>query len=335
MKKSKKRKKFCHLSDKKRDRLEALLNSGSEQKDIAKILKVHPSTICREIKKRKKVNGVYDAEVAEHKAGVKRSNSKYAGMKIEKYPELKKRIKKELKACRSPDEIAGMLKDEKVKPRIGTNAIYKWLYSSRGQKYCRYLCTERYHKKKHKISIKRTMIPNRVSIDKRKKTRGIIHAEGDTLVSGQKTHSKAAASMVAIQKTKLMLGDRLDNMKPENMKASMLGVQKEARIDTLTMDNGIENKDHEEFGLATYFCDSHAPWQKPLVEQSIGLLRRWYIKKGTDLATVSPKRYKDMLHYFNHKKRKSLGYKSAYEMSYKHGIIKTLPSDLIAFHPRI
>jgi IS30 family transposase len=335
MKKSKKRKKFCHLSEKKRDRLEALLEGGSKLQDIAKILKVHPSTICREIKRRKRRNGVYDAEVAEKKAGVKRSNSKYAGMKIEKYPELKKRIKKELKACRSPDEIAGMLKDEKVMPKIGTNAIYKWLYSSRGQKYCKYLCTERFHKKKHKISIKRTMIPNRVSIDKRRKTRGLIHAEGDTLVSGTKTGSKAAASMVAIQKTKLMLGDRLDNMKPENMEASMINVQQEAKMDTLTMDNGIENKTHEKYGLPTYFCDSHAPWQKPLVEQSIGLLRRWYIKKGTDLATVSPKRYKEMLHYLNHKKRKSLGYKSAYEMSYKHGIIKTLPSDLIAFHPRI
>ena len=101
------------------------------------------------------------------------------------------------------------------------------------------------------------------------------------------------------------------------------------------MDNGIENKTHEKYGLPTYFCDSHAPWQKPLVEASIGLLRRWYIKKGTDLATVSKKRYKEMLHYLNHKKRKSLGYKSAYEMSYEYGIIKKLPSDRIAFQPRI
>jgi IS30 family transposase len=335
MKKSKKRKIFHHLDHKKRDRIEALLNEGHLQKDIAKILKVHPGTICREIKKRKKSNGIYDAEKAEGKAQVKRSRSKYQGMKIEKYPELRKRIEKELKACRSPDEIAGMLKVEKLAPRIGTNAIYKWLYSAQGQRYCKYLCTERYHKKKHKISVKRTMIPNRVSIDKRKKTRGLIHAEADTLVSGRKSGSRAAASMVAIQKTKLMLGDRLDNLKPKIMEASMLNAVKMVTIDTLTMDNGIENKNHERFTVSTYFCDPHAPWQKPLVEQSIGLLRRWYIKKGTDLSTVSRKRYKDMLHYFNHKKRKSLGYKSAYEASLECGIIEILPSDQIAFHPRI
>ena len=33
MKKSKNRKAFCHLNDKKRDRLEALLNEGHLQKD--------------------------------------------------------------------------------------------------------------------------------------------------------------------------------------------------------------------------------------------------------------------------------------------------------------
>ena len=131
MKKIKKRKGFCQLDYKKRDRIEALLDVGNLQKEIAKILKVDPSTISREIKRRKRKNGSYKSDTAEKKAKVKRGNSKYQGMKIEKHPELKKRIKKELKACRSPDEIAGMLKKEKVKPRIGTNAIYKWLYSNR------------------------------------------------------------------------------------------------------------------------------------------------------------------------------------------------------------
>lgn len=335
MKKIKKRKGFCQLDYKKRDRIEALLDVGNLQKEIAKILKVDPSTISREIKRRKRKNGSYKSDTAEKKAKVKRGNSKYQGMKIEKHPELKKRIKKELKACRSPDEIAGMLKKEKVKPRIGTNAIYKWLYSNRGQKYCKYLCTKRYNKKKQKKTTKREMIPNRVSIDKRPKTKGLIHAEGDTLVSGKKTGSKSAASMVALQKTKLLLGDRLDNMKPKSMEISMLRIQKEIKIDTLTMDNGIENKNHENFIVSTYFCDSHAPWQKPLVEQSIGLLRRWYIKKGTDLSSISKEKYQNMLHYLNHKKRKSLGYQSAYEMSFKYGIIKTLPSREIAFQPRI
>lgn len=326
---------FSQLTDTKRDRIEALLDAGQNQKEIAKILKVHPSTISREITTRKKENGQYDADTAAHKAGIKRSNAKYQGMKIEKHPALKQRIIAELKACRSPDEIAGMLALEKVFPTIGTNAIYKWLYSVYGGQYCRYLCTKRYRKKKQKQTTKREMIPGRISIDKRPKTKGLVHAEGDTLVSGRKTGSTAAASMVAIQKTKLLLGERLDNLKPTSMEASIVRVQEVASFDTLTMDNGIENKTHQAFGIPTYFCDPHAPWQKPLVEQSIGLLRRWYIKKGTDLTLVPPEQYQNMLHYLNHKKRKSLGYKSAYEASFETGIIKVLPSAEIAFHPRI
>lgn len=324
---------FSQLTDKKRDRIEALLDAGNSQKEIAKILKVNPSTISREIAKRKKEDGSYDADTAVHKAGIKRSNSKYQGMKIERNPTLKKRIIAELKECRSPDEIAGMLRQEKI--HIGTNAIYKWLYCVYGQQYCKYLCTKRYRKKKQTQTTKREMIPNRMSIDKRPKKRGLVHAEGDTLVSGRKTGSLAAASMVALQKTKLLLGDRLDNLKPTSMEASMIRVQKVAAFDTLTMDNGIENKTHEQYGISTYFCDPHAPWQKPLVEQSIGLLRRWYIKKGSDLSQVSPQEYQEMLHYLNHKKRKSLGYKSAYEASFACGIISTLPRSEIAFHPRI
>ncbi len=228
-----------------------------------------------------------------------------------------------------------MLQDEKVQNRVRVNTIYKWLYSVYGQQYCKYLCTRRQKKKLQKRAPKREMIPNRVSIDLRPQTRGLIHAEGDTLVSGRKTGSLAAASMVVIQKSKLLLGDRLDDMKPCSMEASMLRVQTEATFDTLTMDNGIENKTHECYGVDTYFCDAHAPWQKPLVEQSIGLLRRWYIKKGTDLSLVSPQQYQDMLHYLNRKKRKSLGGKSAYEASFACGIISSLPSALIALQPRI
>lgn len=327
--------KFSQLTNKNRDRIEALLDAGSSQKEIAKILKVHPSTISREIGGRKKEDGIYDADTAAHKAGVTRSNSKYQGMKIEKYPELKKRIISELKRCRSPYEIEVILTEERTYPGSSTSAIYKWLYSVYGQQYCKYLCTKRYRKKKQKQTTKREMIPQRVSIDKRPKKRGLIHAEGDTLVSGRKTGSLAAASIVAIQKTKLLLGDRLDNLKPTNMEASMIRISRDAHFDTLTMDNGIENRTHKKYGVSTYFCDPHAPWQKPLVEQSIGVLRRWFVKKGTDLSLVSPQEYQDMLHYLNHKKRKSLGGKSAYEESFARGIISTLPSSEIAVHPRI
>jgi len=61
------------------------------------------------------------------------------------------------------------------------------------------------------------------------------------------------------------------------------------------------------------------------VENNIGLTRRWFLPKGTDLATVSEDTFQSMLHVLNHKYRKSLGYQSAYELTQGRGIIKKIP----------
>jgi transposase, IS30 family len=241
-------------------------------------------------------------------------------MKVEKNTPLQKRIILELKEGRSPDEIAGMLRDEGLD--IGKDAIYKWLYSVYGESYCKYLCTRRKRKKKQKKKTVRTLIPNRVALEWRPEEG--IHAEGDTLVSGRK--STAAASMIVIQTTKLMSGNRLDSMKSEEMLNSVNSILKKlALVDDITMDNGIENRLHEQFLIPSFFCDPHSPWQKPLVEQSIGMLRKWCLPKGTDLATVTEGAYQNCLNFLNHKKRKSLGYKSAYEVSLEYGIISEIP----------
>ena len=83
------RKAFTHLDFRARDRIEALWKKGHTQVEIAGILGVHKSTVSREIQVRKKEDGEYKADVAQHKAGVQRSNSKHQGMKIEKHQWLK------------------------------------------------------------------------------------------------------------------------------------------------------------------------------------------------------------------------------------------------------
>ena len=153
--KRKKKRHFRHLKQFDRDRIEALLNAGHKQEEIAKILDFDAGAISREINKRKRKNGKYLALTAQRKARAKRLNSKHPGMKLEENPELREQVIQGLKDHRSPDEIAGRMKRKKQNPRVGTNAIYKWLYSARGQAYCPLLCTKRYRKHKQKKKRKR------------------------------------------------------------------------------------------------------------------------------------------------------------------------------------
>lgn len=320
-KKRKKRRIFRHINQNDRDRIEALLDAGHDQEQIATILQFDPGAISREINKRKQKNGRYKATVAQHKAGVKRSNSKHQGMKIEKYPNLRTNIIKALKAYHSPDEIAGRMEHDGITPRASTRAIYRWLYSSWGQAYCHLLCTKRYRKKKQKKKTKREMIPDRISLAFR--PREGVHAEADLFVSSKASGSSRSGAIIYVPEAKLLVGTMIENKKPAIMAQAMRNMNQKITINDVTMDNGIENRDHQDFGLPTYFCDPHSPWQKPHVEGGIGLLRRWFIKKKTDLTTISEDDLQTYLHILNGKWRKSLGYQSAYEAANERGIMQT------------
>lgn len=325
MKKQQKRAPFKHLREKHRDRIHALYGEGHNQKSVAEILGVNPSTISRELRRYDKTTWRYNATRAEKDAKEKRTHSKKDGMKIEGYPELKERIIRELKELRSPDEIVGRMKREKLAVCIGTNAIYKWLYSEQGEQYCKYLCSRRIHKKKQSKLSKRHLIPNRISLRERPTDEKQVHGESDLFVSPTNLHSKTVGHMTVIPKAHLLIGQLIANKKPGVMVASMKSIQKKVAVTTWTMDNGTENQWHEQFGIPTYFCTPGSPWQKPHVESSIGLARRWFLPKGTDLSQVPDETFQSMLFTLNHKYRKSLGYRSAYEVALECDIIKKVP----------
>lgn len=318
---------YRHLTQADRDRIEALLDAGEKQKEIAKILKVAPGTISRE-RKRKRKNGRYDAATAQMKANVKRSRSKYRGMKIQSNSDLKKYIVRRLRQKRSPDEIAGRMKKERQLFRASKNAIYRWLYSLYGQRYCRYLCTKRCRRRPRKENADgRVMIPNRVDISLRpagaaNKSR-YGHFEGDTIVAPRNIPNTEAVAIAADRKSKLLVGSRIPGLSPAVMTKAVEVMHAKVVMKSCTLDNGIENKNHEQWPIPAFFCEPRRPSQKPLIEESIGLLRRWHFPKGTDWSKVSERRLQNSLLFLNHKYRKSLKYQSAIEVAMAHGSMKT------------
>jgi len=298
---------------------------GHSQKDMANILNVNPSTISRELKRYGKTTWRYNSTKAEMDAQEKRKKSKRDGMKIEAYPLLKKQIISELRDLRSPDEIAGRMKKEKLSIKVGTNAIYKWIYSEYGKEYRQYLCSRRIRKKKQSRLGKRHLIPNRISLRERPNDEIQVHGESDLFVSPINLHTSVVGHLTVVPKAHLLTGNIMLNKSASDMVTAMKRIQRKVRVTTWTMDNGIENTKHEKFGIPTYFCTPGSPWQKPHVECNIGLTRRWFLPKGTNLSNVPDSTFQSMLFVLNHKYRKSLGYRSAYEVAMGCGIIKRIP----------
>jgi len=331
----KKREQFRHLNQFDRDRIHALYGYGHKQKDIADILGVNPSSVSRELARYGRKTWRYSAKRAQEDAEEKRKNSKHAGMKIEAHPELRQYIIRELKKLRSPDEIAGRMRRVGAAPRVGKNAIYKWLYSPQGQPYCKYLCTRRVKKRKQSRLSKKVLIPERISLRYRPNESGLVHTERDLFVSPTSMHVKNCGLLIVVPEVKLFAGRILPNRTNSIVTNAARERFSGVKADTCTADNGSENVGHRETGVPTYFCDPGSPWQKPHVEGGIGLVRRWFLPKGTNLSKIPDETFQSQLHLLNHKYRKSLGYQSAYEVAIERGIIKRTPkvslSKAIAF----
>lgn len=317
---------YRHLTQADRDRLQALRDTGTKQEEIARVLKVDPSTISREITRNrrkyrrkkhiKNKNARYEASVAEHKAYVRRKYAKYQGKKIQENKDLRNYITRRLRHYWNPDEISGRMKKDHKPFYASKTAIYEWLRSVYGQRYVPYLYSRRYYvrKRKPKTAVK-SMIPNRVSIHDRPASFVMEygHYEADTFVSGRNTGSSAAVAVAVETKADYLEMRRIKNMKPKRFVAALRTMKRNVIMKSATMDNGIENRDHEDIGTETYFCDPYSSWQKPHVENAIRLVRR-FIPKGSNLGKVPETKIARVAHILNHKPRKSLNYQTPYEV---------------------
>jgi IS30 family transposase len=327
-----KNKKYGHFTQSDRDRIQAILEGGHTQKEIADVLKKDPGSVSREIERncrRRRKNGKiyygkYDASLAQIKSSVRRRYAKYQGKKINENRELKEYIINGLKNFWNPDEISGKMKENCLPFYVSKTAIYEWLYSEWGQRYCCYLPSKRYHPRKRRKKAKRQIIPNRIGIELRPKeiNDNIVfgHCEADTIVSGKKTGSKAALA-VTIQRNGAYLGLRkIPSLRPKEFKKAILDIKKTQVVLSFTLDNGLENRLHEEFGADTYFCKKYCSTDKPKVENINGLIRRFF-PKGCDINNYSEEYVKIVENVLNNKPRRSLGYKTPMEIMLKNNLI--------------
>ncbi len=326
--------KYTHLTIKDRDRIQALLDKGHKQVEIANILKVDKSTISREIKRNRRSRkspiknkaNKYESYVAHHKAYLRRHFASLEGKKVDINMELRFYVIKGIELGWSPDEIAGRAIKQKQSFKVSKNSIYRWLYSRSGKPYTDYLYSRRKRRRKRKPKTKRTLIPNRIGLELRplgstNRSR-YGHFEGDTMVSARKTGSKAALSVIYERKARYIDARKIQRMKPTLNNNAIMGMKKNLiKFKSLSMDNGLENIYHERLGMPTYFCDPYSSWQKGGVEHAIKMIRR-FIPKGVDVNDYSAEDVKMIIDMINHKPRKSLNYKTPYEVMVENNLFK-------------
>ena len=318
------------ITDAERSEIEILHDKGYSARAIAKVLGRSPNTVAVELQQNSYRDGRYVATYAKHKAYVRRKYAKFQGKKIQDNDELRWFIVRKLTEHWNPDEIAGHLK---VRPHYGfyasKTAIYEWLRSAQGQQYCVLLASKRYRVKPRKNNKpKRVMIPDRTGIEERPVAAldrvQAGHGEFDAVVSSKRSGSTAALAVVQERSTRLVRARLVPNLKPAGYATTIVELTSDLGLQTLTTDNGIENRHHKvvtrKTGVPVFFADPYASYQKGGVENANKMLRR-YFPKGTDFATVTQTDVAYALTRINNKPRKILGYKSSLQVAKEKGLI--------------
>lgn len=161
------------------------------------------------------------------------------------------------------------------------------------------------------------MIPNRTCITLRPDSINnkieFGHWEGDSIVCSQ---SVVSLNVLIERQTQYVSIRRVKNRTPGETRDVMikaLGRFKRRSRKSVTLDNGIEFKCHEDvkskLKIDTYFCQPYHSWEKGLVENVNGLIR-CYLPKKIDLSEVSDKEIQLIEYLLNSRPRKLLNWKT-------------------------
>ena len=301
---------YKQLIEGQRYQIEAYLREGFSYREIGKRLKKSHSTISREVRRNRIRGSHYLPEVAQAKALKRRHHAAKYMM-----PDITVTfVEFGLEQKWSPEQIAGVGKI------IGHKVSHEWIYGyvqrdklTGGKLYKKLRHGRRkYRKGSH---AKRVIIPNRVGIECRpaivNKKKRFGDWEADTVLGKQGTG--AIVSLVE-RKSKLYLIRKVPAKSAADVARAMVGMLWKYRrhVRTITADNGSEFCDHEmvaeKLKTDIYFANPYASWERGLNENFNGLLRQ-YIRKGTDLRTVTDKQIAEIEKALNARPRKCLGFK--------------------------
>ena len=322
---------YNHLSSHERDLLAVLRSQGHTLRQIARTLGRDPGTISREL--RRNAPPIYTGYYLAHKAHTRaterarrtRTHRRLHTARLRCY------VGDRLRHGWSPELIAGRWRRRHPDRPISHEAIYQWVYAEA----CQLLpCLVRAHRTRKRRGYSRrhqtSHIPGRVSIRQRPASvlarRRIGHWETDTAISRQSLH---ALQVTVERKTRYTRLAQLPKKGAREMSVALtrrLSRYPHGLRRSLTYDNGSEHTEHRRtnqvLGTRSYFCEPFHSWERGTVENTIGLVRRFFPKR-TDFATISKSRIQSVERWLNHRPRKCLGFQTPAEVFKAAGVALT------------
>ena len=338
---STKRKRYVHLGEKDRYKIEVLLEDKKKVGEIGILLRRDRSTIYRE-KRRGTVRRLQSdlREKEQYRANVgqadyeRQGRNKERSLKIGKDKRLEAYIRIKLVEERfSPDAIIGQIKLSGIEfeGMICTKTLYNYIdagiFSGISNKD---LWEKRKKKRRGYKVVKRVNTKNRIcrSIEDRpkeiNKRAAYGHWEGDSLKGP--LGAKASLFTLTERKTREEIIIKVENATQEAIREAIDGIEREydvgfkAKFRSITFDNGVEFLDWKSLEVSVlgskerrttiYFAHSYSSWERGTNENQNRMIRR-FIPKGTDIADVSEKEVTRIQEWMNNYPRKILGYKTA------------------------
>ena len=337
--------KYVHLTETERYKIEGLLEGKKRVGEIAVILRRDSATIYREIERGTVKRLGYDlSEKAEYRANVgqadyeKQGRNKERSLKIGKDKDLEAYLKNKMIIGKfSPDAAIGLIKAEGrvFKGMITTKTLYNYIDAG----YLSGISNKNLWQKKNKKkrgykAVSRVNTKNREcrSIEDRpKKVDNRVeygHWEGDT-VKGP-LGSRASLFTLTERKTREEIIIKINEGTQEAIKEAIDGLEKKygvgfkIKFKSITFDNGVEFLGWRSLEVSLlkpadprttiYFAHSYSSWERGTNENQNRMIRR-FIPKGTNIANISDKEVQWIQDWMNNYPRKILGNKTANQMA--------------------
>lgn len=308
-----------HLTIEEREVISQMRYSRRKPKAMARRLGRHRSTIYRELARNRDSRG-YSAVRAQRRAE-KRRSLRPRRLKMER-PKLRREVCQGLERYWSPEQIAGRLdrwRNRRTCGRVSHQTIYDWIAGQPDRLYWqRFL---RFGGRRRRRRDRRGKLPRTVEITRR--PAAVNHRnrygdwEGDTVVGPPRksvlvTHVERKSGYLLAAKAEGRTSAAVNRISHHLFQALPPHLRR-----TLTLDNGKEFAGFEDLsrwtGMAVYFAQPHAAWQRGTNENTNGLLRQFF-PKGTDFDHVTPRQVSDAVQRLNDRPRKRLNYRTPNEV---------------------